>query len=262
MLGANIDQVGWPQCGEIDVLEWSGTRPTVVGQATHGPSRFGSNPIEISTPVANLGTQFHTYAVVWEPGRVTFSINGLTTGTWTTADTGEPFEKPFFLLLNLAMGGNYVGNQIDSALTSATYEIDYVRVYQAPAAVALSPYQTYLQSRGLPTNLALNADADGDGVPEGVRFAFGASAPGLGSAPAAMVRQSNSAFTYTFDVATGTGLTVTPEISLDLASWSVPANYQLTDAAGAASGYQRRVLTVSHTASPRVFVRLRLAAAN
>ena len=260
MLGANFDQVGWPACGEIDVLEWSGVQPGVVGQATHSPSRFGANAIEVKTPVANLATQFHTYAVVWEPGRVTFSIDGITTGTWTTADTGNPFEKEFFLLLNLAIGGNYVGNQIDPNLTSATYEVDYVRVYQAPASVPLTPYQTYLQSRGLATDLALDADADGDGVPEGVRFAFGAAAPSLGSSPASFQRSGNDAFTYTFDFRTASGLVATPEISTDLVSWSVPADYQLTDIAGAGAGYQRKALTVAHAPATRIFVRLRLTA--
>lgn len=138
MMGENISTVGWPNCGEIDIIEWRGTGgdANTVGHATHSPSRFGGNPIEARVPVTNPSGTFHTYAVVWETNRVTFSVDGVDTATWTTADTGSPFEKEFFILLNLAMGGNYVGNQIDPALTSATYEVDYVRVYQTPSSVA------------------------------------------------------------------------------------------------------------------------------
>lgn len=138
MMGENIGTVGWPNCGEIDVLEWRGTGSdaNTVGHATHSPSRFGGNPIEARVPVTNPSGAFHTYAVVWETNRVTFSVDGVTTATWTTADTGSPFEKDFFILLNLAMGGAYVSNQIDSTLTGATYEVDYVRVYQTPTVVA------------------------------------------------------------------------------------------------------------------------------
>ncbi|MEY4487916.1 MAG: hypothetical protein RIQ79_424 [Verrucomicrobiota bacterium] len=138
MMGENIATAGWPNCGEIDVMEWRGTGSdaNTVGHATHSPSRFGGNPIEARVPVTNPSGAFHTYAVVWETNHVTFSVDGVNTANWNTADTGSPFEKEFFILLNLAMGGAYVGNQIDSALTSATYEVDYVRVYQAPATVA------------------------------------------------------------------------------------------------------------------------------
>ena len=138
MMGDNISTVSWPNCGEIDVMEWRGTGSDAnsVGHATHSPSRFGGNPIEARVAVTNPSGVFHTYAVVWETNHVTFSVDGVNTANWNTADTGSPFEKEFFILLNLAMGGAYVGNQIDSALTSATYEVDYVRVYQAPVSVA------------------------------------------------------------------------------------------------------------------------------
>ncbi len=255
MLGSNIDTVGWPACGEIDVMEWKGSAPTVVGHATHSTARHGDNAVSLAAAVAGPSSDFHTYAVLWEPGRVTFSVDGATTGTWSTVENGDPFEKEFFLLLNLAMGGNYVGNFIDPALTSATYEVDYVRVYQAPAAPALNGYQTYLQGLGLSTSLAFNDDADSDGVPEGIRYAFGGAGPGLGSATATLARNGDS-YTYTFDLRTDAALTVTPQISYDLASWAVAADYTLTTATGAPTGFTRRVLTVNATTAPRVFFRL------
>lgn len=255
MLGSNIDSVGWPACGEIDVMEWKGSAPNVVGHATHSPSRHGGNPISTTAAVADPSGSFNTYAVLWAPGQVTFSVNGVTTGSWSTVETGDPFEKEFFLLLNLAMGGSYVGNYVDPALTSATYEVDYVRVYQAPDAPALDGYQTYLQSQGLSTSLAFNADADGDGVAEGIRYAFGGAGPGLGSAPATLTR-SGDTYTYTFDLRDDAGLNVTPQISHDLAAWSTATDYTLTTTTGAATGFTRRVLTVNAGAAPRVFFRL------
>ncbi|MDA0293671.1 MAG: family 16 glycosylhydrolase, partial [Verrucomicrobia bacterium] len=138
MLGSNISTVGWPQCGEIDVMEWRGTfgDANTVGHALHSPARHGGNPVEPAerTPVSNPSTEFHTYAVVWNSDSFIFSVDGVDVATLTPpAADAEVFRKQFFLLLNLAMGGAYNGYEIDETLTGATYEVDYVRVYQDPA---------------------------------------------------------------------------------------------------------------------------------
>jgi beta-glucanase (GH16 family) len=258
MMGANIDAVSWPACGEIDVMEWKGSTPTVVGHATHSPSRNGGNAISTTAPVTDPSNTFRTYAVVWTAGQVSFSVDGITSGSWSTADTGSPFEKDFFLLLNLAMGGSYVGNTIDPTLTSARYEIDYVRVYQAPAAPVLSGYQTFLQSIGLATDVAFDADADADGVTEGIRYTFGGPAPRLGAGAATLVRDGNS-YTYTFDVRDDDSLTLTPEVSYDLTSWNASTNHTLTPTTGAAEGFVRQVLVITATPANRVFFRIRVA---
>ncbi|MEO0054976.1 MAG: hypothetical protein RLZZ50_923, partial [Verrucomicrobiota bacterium] len=152
----------------------------------------------------------------------------------------------------------YVGYTIDPALTSARYEVDYVRVYQAAPAPALSAYQLYLQGLSLSTSLAFDADGDGDGVAEGVRYAFGDASPRLGTSPAALSRDGN-AYTYTFDVRDDTDLVLTPEVSNDLASWTTATNYTLTPTTGASSGFVRHVLVVNTTPAGRVFFRLRVA---
>jgi beta-glucanase (GH16 family) len=135
MLGSNISTVGWPACGEIDVMEWRGTfgDANTVGHALHSATRHGGNPVQPAerTPVSNPSTEFHTYAVVWDSNSLTFSVDGVDTATLTPpAADAEAFRKEFFLLLNLAMGGVYNGGTIDASLTRATYEVDYVRVYQ------------------------------------------------------------------------------------------------------------------------------------
>ena len=139
MLGTNISTVGWPACGEIDVMEWRGTfgEANTVGHALHSATRHGGNPVEPATrtPVTNPSTEFHTYAVVWTSNSMTFSVDGVDTATLTPpAADAEAFRKEFFLLLNLAMGGVYNNGTIDPALTRATYEVDYVRVYQDASA--------------------------------------------------------------------------------------------------------------------------------
>jgi len=143
MMGNNISSVGWPACGEIDVMEWRGN-PTsdanTVGHALHSPSHYGGSPLQPATrsAVANPSTQFHTYAVLWESDKVAFSVDGVDKATLTPVDQAA-FQQEFFLLLNLAMGGNYVGNTIASSLTSASYEVDYVRVYQLAEATITAP---------------------------------------------------------------------------------------------------------------------------
>ena len=145
MMGTNISTVPWPACGEIDVMEWRASNDgttkdaNTVGHALHSPARNGGTPVEPPnrSSVANPSTEFHTYAVVWTSNNMVFSVDGSNTATLTppSADAAA-FRQEFFLLLNLAMGGNYVGNTIDSSLTSATYEVDYVRVYQDPATLS------------------------------------------------------------------------------------------------------------------------------
>jgi beta-glucanase (GH16 family) len=135
MMGANISSVGWPTCGEIDVMEWRGTGgdSNTVGHAIHSASRFGANPVQpsVRSLVSNPSTQFHTYGVLWTSNSLVFSIDGVDKATLTPPSSDvEAFRKEFFILLNLAMGGSYVGSPIASGLTNATYEIDYVRVYQ------------------------------------------------------------------------------------------------------------------------------------
>jgi len=136
MMGANISTAGWPNCGEIDVMEWRGY-PTndanTVGHALHSRLSNGPTPVQPAarSVVTNPSTQFHNYAVVWNSNNMVFSVDGVDKATLTPpAGDAASFQQEFFLLLNMAIGGNYLQGQIASSLTNATYEVDYVRVYQ------------------------------------------------------------------------------------------------------------------------------------
>ncbi|MEW6566376.1 MAG: glycoside hydrolase family 16 protein [Spirochaetota bacterium] len=135
MLGNNIGTVGWPTCGEIDVMEYS---PGVVGMykvfgTVHYPD---SNGAHLYTSLGELidssvVSAFHTYGVKWDSTSLTLYIDGKKVGTTYTkkADTPWPFDQHFFIILNVAMGGN-LGGTIPADLTETTMEVDYVRVYQ------------------------------------------------------------------------------------------------------------------------------------
>lgn len=135
-LGANLYSVGWPACGEIDVLEYTGTRPTLTTSAAHLAAYDGSHWYATRTapPSSTLSTQFHVYAVDWTSTALTFSRDKTVIGTITRAEVTQhgvwPFDKPFFLLLNLAIGGTYAGAVPLTTPFPQRYVIDYVRVYR------------------------------------------------------------------------------------------------------------------------------------
>jgi beta-glucanase (GH16 family) len=357
LLGNNISSVNWPACGEIDVMEWRGGFNGVpngdantVGHALHSATRNGSSPVEPTSrsAVVNPSSAFHTYAVVWTANNLVFSVDGVDKATLTppTADAAA-FQKEFFLILNLAMGGSYVGSTIASSVTSATYEVDYVRVYQAASATVTAPaapatptfssvtstgftvnwgavsgatsykldvsssssfatyvtqdltvgtnlhavssltpgttyyarvravnsggtssssvtgiqntltsYQQYLSGLGYSTSTAFNADANGDGVKEGIKYAFNAASPQLNSAPATITRSGNT-LTYTFDIRNDSALAVVAQLSTNLTSWTDQASSVITNGTGAAAGYIRKIVTIT-TTDPKAFIRLQV----
>jgi len=151
MLGANIGPVGWPGCGEIDVVETKGTAPATVQSSLHS----GSD--ETGTYIFSGGdssTNFHNYLLDWEPNSISFSVDGHlyeTQTSWGTSISGAtyptPFNAPFFILMNLAVGGNYVGNPSISAINAGTIfpaevQVDYVRVYERTVPLQISATQS------------------------------------------------------------------------------------------------------------------------
>lgn len=129
MLGSNIDQVGWPACGEIDVMEHVGNQQNKIFATLHYPEHFGGNGVGNTTTMFNdVSTAFHVYTAEWDSETIKFYIDN--TLYFTFQNSGAtPFNQKFFIIMNCAMGGNF-GGSVDPNFTSSTFEIDYVRVYQ------------------------------------------------------------------------------------------------------------------------------------
>jgi len=139
MLGADIHSGSpWPASGEIDIMENVGKEPSTVWGSLHGPDRFAGN--SRTAPFILPGGQafaddFHVFAVDWSADRIVWSVDGQTYQTITRAQVGEGnwvFDKPFFLLLNVAVGGVWPGAPDASTSFPQQMLVDYVRVYGQP----------------------------------------------------------------------------------------------------------------------------------
>jgi len=136
MLGNDIDKVGWPQCGEIDILENIGCEPSTVHGTIDGPGYSGANGIgaPYSLPKNRVfADDFHIYSTVWTKDQINFYVDGNLYKTISPKDlpTGKQwvYDHPFFMILNLAVGGNWGGPPDDATLFPQMMIVDYVRVY-------------------------------------------------------------------------------------------------------------------------------------
>ena len=127
MLGDNIDTVGWPACGEIDVMEHVGNSLNIIHGTLHSPGRSGASPDTGTTTITNATEEFHIYTAEWTAASIKFYVDNTLFYTFANS-TSFPFNNNFFIIVNSAIGGNF-GGTIDSNFTSSTYEIDYIRVY-------------------------------------------------------------------------------------------------------------------------------------
>jgi beta-glucanase (GH16 family) len=137
MLGDNIDSAQWPNCGEIDIMENIGKEPSIVHGTFHGPGYSGGNGVSAAYALPGskkFSDDFHTFAVEWEPNVMRFYVDGLLYKTRTPADlpagTTWVFDHPFFIILNVAVGGGWPGNPDATTVFPQQMLVDYVRVYQ------------------------------------------------------------------------------------------------------------------------------------
>jgi beta-glucanase (GH16 family) len=133
LLGSDIETVGWPQCGEIDIMEFRGQQTNIIHGTVHGPGYSGGNSVTKSYGFeqGRFDTDFHLFAVEWGTDYIRFYVDdvlyqeiepGDLSGQWV-------FNGPFFILLNVAVGGNYVGFPTNETPFPQSMIIDYVRVY-------------------------------------------------------------------------------------------------------------------------------------
>ena len=127
MLGNNFLTAGWPACGEIDIMEHRGIELNKIFGTLHYPGHSGSNADGSTVLISNATTAFHKYAMEWSAATIKFSVDDVVYKTFVNSGS-VPFNQNFFVILNVAMGGNF-GGTVDPAFSNAAMEVDYVRVY-------------------------------------------------------------------------------------------------------------------------------------
>jgi beta-glucanase (GH16 family) len=142
LLGSDYPTVGWPKCGEIDVVENNGDNPTFVQGSLHSSSGGPTGIYDL--PGGESITNFHTYLLDWEPTSIQWSVDGV---VYETQGSAAPFNAPFFFIMNVAVGGQYVGNPSVSTIEAGTtfpqqMLVDYVRVYELTAPMQISTTQS------------------------------------------------------------------------------------------------------------------------
>lgn len=133
MLGSNIKAKGWPKSGEIDIIELRGREPDLAIVSAHGPgysgaaSKTGSK--RYGTP---LSDDYHVYAIEWAANKITWYVDGKLVHTLTNKSVKAGtyvFNQDFFLILNVAMGGDFDGGQLDDSIEGVKMSVDYIRYY-------------------------------------------------------------------------------------------------------------------------------------
>lgn len=134
MLGNDFETAGWPACGEIDIMEYRGQNVTQVMGTVHGPGYSGSNGVGASYDIVQdrFDTGFHTFTLEWGVDYLKWYVDDMIFQTITPDDLPGDwvFDHPFYLILNVAVGGNFIGSPNQYTVFPQTMHIDYVRVYQ------------------------------------------------------------------------------------------------------------------------------------
>lgn len=139
MLGSDHGTAGWPGCGEIDIMENVGKEPGLVHGTVHGPGYSGAHGISGSYTLPEghaFWEDYHVYGVDWSPGRLVFEVDGKAYHTVTPdrlpKEARWVFDHPFYLLLNLAVGGDWPGPPDENTPFPQQMRVDWVRVYTKP----------------------------------------------------------------------------------------------------------------------------------
>ena len=134
LLGANIETVNWPQCGEIDIMEYRGQQPNIIHGSIHGPDYSGGAAITKSYGFENdrFDVDFHVFAVEWGEDYIDFFVDDVLYQRITPEDvSGEwVYDHSFYIILNVAVGGNYVGFPTNETPFPQTMFVDWVKVYK------------------------------------------------------------------------------------------------------------------------------------
>lgn len=133
MLGSNIKTVGWAKCGEIDIMEYVGRNPHTVYTTLHTEDSHGNSINAKVTNFDKIEEGFHVFAIDWTKDKIEFIVDDISVYTFQPDVKTEniwPFNQKFFILLNMAVGGNFGGPEVDDSIFPQEYIVDYIRVYQ------------------------------------------------------------------------------------------------------------------------------------
>ncbi|MBD0831835.1 glycoside hydrolase family 16 protein [Aestuariibaculum sediminum] len=123
----------WPACGEIDIMEYRGENPTIVLGSVHGPGYSGANAVSKSYELKNdrFDTEFHVFGIEWGPDFINYYVDDVLYNQITPDDVEGQwvFDHPFYIIMNLAVGGNFVAAPNNETVFPQTMLVDYVRVY-------------------------------------------------------------------------------------------------------------------------------------
>lgn len=131
MLGNDISEVGWPASGEIDIMEYVGREPQKVFTSLHTPASHGNTINTKKVTVENIEEGFHLYKAVWTEDFIEFFIDGNSIYKFVPEkydDANYPFRKPFYFLINMAVGGNFGGPDVDDSIFPKKFYVDYIKV--------------------------------------------------------------------------------------------------------------------------------------
>lgn len=197
MLGTNLDQAGWPQGGEIDIMENVGREPATVHGTIHGPGYSGGGAVGkgYDLPTGSVSDDFHVYAIEWTPDRIRWFVDEVNFFTATPdsipAGTEWVYNHPFFLILNLAVGGNWPGDPDETTTFPQEMLVDYVRVYGAVDSSERFEYTFLDDSAGwrhivVPFSAFVRSTNQPEGAPDdgldlGEIWGYGLSLPSAGS---------------------------------------------------------------------------------
>ncbi len=133
MLGSNISDVGWPKCGEIDILEYVGRDPDHVFFSLHTQDSYGNTINTKRNKIESIEDGFHIYSIDWTEDKISFFVDGDHQYTFNPVEKTEdtwPFDKNFFFIINMAIGGNFGGHDIDDSIFPQEFVIDYIKVFK------------------------------------------------------------------------------------------------------------------------------------
>ena len=132
MLGHDIDDIFWPLCGEIDIMEYVGKTPGKIHTTLHTKDSYGQSINTKVTTIENIEDGFHIYKMNWDKNKIQFSVDDTIVYTFSPANKNKinwPFDKPFYLILNLAIGGEFGGFEVDDNIFPQEFIVDYIKVY-------------------------------------------------------------------------------------------------------------------------------------